>query len=300
MDDTGEVMCARHPQTPSRLTCVECETPICPDCAIRTPVGFKCPDHAWKAPQHRRSRTATAIVVVVVLGLVAFAQFARRTSATHTAAPACPTQPAPDVGIGTAGRGTRWSELAPSKLCGRYDAAVTWTGRDMLVWGGVSCAGAECPSDRAPRLGDGAAYNVADNAWRSLPVSPLTPRAPTAVAWTGREMLVWGGSDRDGLKADGAAYDPTRRSWRRLAGTSLAPRTGAASVWTGREMIVWGGSDLADGAAYDPATDRWRPMAPAPLGGRAAVAVVWTGREMIVWGGVNPATAQESADGAAY
>lgn len=36
--------CARHPEVETTLRCNRCGTPICPRCAIRTPVGFRCPD----------------------------------------------------------------------------------------------------------------------------------------------------------------------------------------------------------------------------------------------------------------
>jgi hypothetical protein len=35
--------CARHPNTETVLRCGRCETPICPRCAIQTPVGARCP-----------------------------------------------------------------------------------------------------------------------------------------------------------------------------------------------------------------------------------------------------------------
>lgn len=35
--------CVNHPQTETLLRCSKCLQPICPKCAIRTPVGFRCP-----------------------------------------------------------------------------------------------------------------------------------------------------------------------------------------------------------------------------------------------------------------
>ena len=67
-----ELRCQRHNKA-TRITCVTCDTPICPDCAIRTPVGFKCPDHATKAPSPRRSRAAVVAVPLLVLALFGFA-----------------------------------------------------------------------------------------------------------------------------------------------------------------------------------------------------------------------------------
>jgi hypothetical protein len=42
--DTGVTVCYRHPQTETSLRCNRCNKPICPKCARRTPVGFRCPD----------------------------------------------------------------------------------------------------------------------------------------------------------------------------------------------------------------------------------------------------------------
>lgn len=36
--------CYRHPQVETGLRCNRCNKPICPRCAQRTPVGFRCPD----------------------------------------------------------------------------------------------------------------------------------------------------------------------------------------------------------------------------------------------------------------
>jgi hypothetical protein len=36
--------CARHQTIETTLRCSKCETPICPKCAILTPVGYRCPD----------------------------------------------------------------------------------------------------------------------------------------------------------------------------------------------------------------------------------------------------------------
>lgn len=293
MDGPGELTCVRH-QRPTRITCVTCDTPICPDCAIRTEVGFKCPDHASKPPAPKRSRWGTFAIPLAFLVIIGLAQLARTTGRGDPATPRCPTETAPDVGIGTAGDGAHWREMSPSSLCGRYDAAVAWTGQELLIWGGENCAGAACPTDVAPHLGDGAAYNVANDAWRKLAESPLPNREAAATVWTGMEMLIWGGTTGQTLLADGAAYNPAEDTWRRLAGSPLSARTGSAAVWTGKEMVVWGGLETADGAAYDPATDRWRPISASPLAGRTAPVVAWTGREMLVWSG------SELDDGAAY
>lgn len=293
MDGPGELQCTRHLR-PTRITCVTCDTPICPDCAIRTAVGLKCPDHASKPPAPTRSRWSTFAIPLAFLAVLVVAQVLRTRGRGDPETPRCPTETAPDVGIGAAGGGTHWREMSPSSLCGRYDASVAWTGHELLVWGGESCAGASCPNDQAPHLADGAGYNAVNGAWRKLATSPLSGREAAATVWTGTEMLVWGGTTGQVLVADGAAYNPARDAWRPIAPSPLSARTAAAAVWTGREMVVWGGSETADGAAYDPAADRWRLLAAAPIAGRSAAVAAWTGQEMVVWSG------SALSDGAAY
>jgi hypothetical protein len=87
---------------------------------------------------------------------------------------------------------------------------------------------------------DGAAYDPAANTWRDLPDGPLSGRIGTATAWTGREMVVWGGTPGtfNNYLADGAEYLPSSNTWRRIP-TWSGRYTSA--VWTGREMLVWGG-----------------------------------------------------------
>ena len=43
---SGEVPCSYHPDVMTRLRCSRCEKPICPKCAVRTPVGLRCPECA--------------------------------------------------------------------------------------------------------------------------------------------------------------------------------------------------------------------------------------------------------------
>ena len=109
--------------------------------------------------------------------------------------------------------------------------------------------------------------------------------------WTGRELLIWGGTqDNHNLTSagDGAAYDPVTRAWTPMPASPLSPRNGAFAVWTGTKALFWGGGNgslaLMDGASYDPASRTWAMLPTAPLrpdaeGGQA---IVWTGAQMVV------------------
>ena len=122
----------------------------------------------------------------------------------------------------------------------------------------------------------------------ALAPTGLVWRAFPAVAWTGDELLVAGGSNGPGLDQAVVAYDPATQQWRQLAdppgyqrGTSTGAG-GAPGFWTGTELLV-----PSAGAALDPGSDTWRPMAPSPLSPRVGGAQVWTGEVLFDWGGVS-------------
>lgn len=76
--DTDTVYCAKHQNVETALSCSRCGTPICPRCAVMTPVGARCRDCA----QLRRLPTfqvgaaalakgaAAAVAAAVVGGIV--------------------------------------------------------------------------------------------------------------------------------------------------------------------------------------------------------------------------------------
>jgi N-acetylneuraminic acid mutarotase len=191
---------------------------------------------------------------------------------------------------------------------------AVWTGSRMLVWGG------EEPVSRR-LLGDGGRYAPQEDRWTPMATAGApSARRYHAVAWTGSELLVWGGSGdatRDVALGDGAAYSEASDTWRPLSGTGApAARWAHTAVWTGTELLIWGGLGCGrsgtgepqlcgDGARYNPATDTWAPLsrenAPTPRSGHTAV---WTGREMLLWGGsavkCADGTSGACGDGAAY
>ncbi len=201
-----------------------------------------------------------------------------------------------------------WTRFpAPPEV--RSSAATAWTGSKLLIWGGYVYSGS---SDKPPQ-NTGYVFDAGTQSWAGLLSSPLDARSSPAAAWTGSELLVWGGFDgtwshgEPGTYGDGAAYDPQADRWRMLPDAPLSARV-PLSVWTGRELIVWGTGFQwknyrpRDGAAYDPRTNSWRPIANAPIELTDATAV-WTGRDMIVFGGALrngriPET--DTAIGAAY
>ena len=58
-------VCYRHPKVETSLRCSRCEQPICADCAVLTPVGYRCRECG-----RERSATQTLEPKHLVMGLV--------------------------------------------------------------------------------------------------------------------------------------------------------------------------------------------------------------------------------------
>jgi hypothetical protein len=194
------------------------------------------------------------------------------TSAPRHDRPQRPAAPAAsaEVAAATLRAFGSWSALPRAPISPRAGASVVWTGRELLVWGGDSGLHGE------DLHADGAAYDPGTGRWRALPPSPLSARVGQAAAWTGSEMIIWGGYDRVSAHrfqviSSGAAYDPATNTWRRLPRAPLSPRARAIAVWTGGTLVLLGGQPAVltdtvrgygDGASFNPALNRWRHVAP--------------------------------------
>lgn len=244
----------------------------------------------------RRTR-ATAIIGVLVL--CASCTAARPTSslsppaASETPPGAPETQSSSQAPQARGERSQRqvqfargWTDLPAPPDARR--AVVEWTGGELLVWSGYVYTGY---SNEEP-IDGGYALDPKTGKVNDLPPAPIQPRVLAASAWSGHELLVWGGYDLDCCKpsslfADGAAYDPVTGAWRTLPEAPISARA-PLSVWTGKELLVVGTQlrtkDVAmDGAAYDPAKDEWRRIKEAPVRLTDATAV-WTGEQMVIFG----------------
>jgi hypothetical protein len=123
-------------------------------------------------------------------------------------APRGGTPPAPaTVGFAYNPGTNRWRRLAPMDS-GRAGAAAVWTGKRLLLWGGQT-APLGSPSLVIPP--HGLAYDPGRNRWSPLPQAPLAGRVDPTAVWTGRVMIVWGGSPAGPGKpfSDGAAFTPS-------------------------------------------------------------------------------------------
>lgn len=127
----------------------------------------------------------------------------------------------------------------------RFDHTTIWTGKEMIVWGGGNTAYYQ----PFVHLGDGAKFDPLKNTW--TPISNVN--APAArifhnAVWTGRTMLIYGGSGSTGYFNDASTYDASSDTWiGSCAIGALSPRHKSSAVWTGTQMIIWGGDNGIDG-----------------------------------------------------
>ena len=98
----------------------------------------------------------------------------------------------------------RWTSLLAG-FDDRSDAGVVWADGELLVWGGQLWNRTD--GWRVPASGLAWAPSTG---WSRLPVSPLRGRVGMVTAWTGHQLLVWGGyaALSGGWLTDGAAYTP--------------------------------------------------------------------------------------------
>jgi hypothetical protein len=190
----------------------------------------------------RRLRFALAAVVVAFVAVLAFTVIGGGESQPTPAQGETEVVPAVPPGLVA----NSWRLLPVAPIVERNSYAATWSGREMLVWGGS----ANDPS-HAP-LADGAAYSPVTNTWRVLPKSPLGPRASPLSVWSGSEWFVFGGSNGERL-TDGAAFDPAANRWRKMADLPFKVAVGGRALWTGATIVLWDG----DTAVYEPDTNRW-------------------------------------------
>lgn len=164
----------------------------------------------------------------------------------------------PDEAMGAAYDPTtdHWRVLPQASISRRWAQNATFTGREVLIWGGLGPDG---------ELADGAAYDPATDAWRRLAPSPLRGGAEFVGAWTGEEWLLVEANAADEQQSPSgkaAAYNPTTDTWRQIADAPLQPGWAATATWTGTTLTVirFANAGPSGGAQYDPQLDTWTPI----------------------------------------
>lgn len=213
----------------------------------------------------------------------------------------------------------RWSQITPQGAPSpRAESAFVWTGDQLAIWGGcVNGDGCE------KKLGDGAFYAPATDAWTPIASSEHspTPRVHHSMVWTGKSLIVWGGYPQDHAPyfaaplSDGALYDASTKEWHSIPkpvftdGTTFAARGHHHAFWTGdtgntqtsQKMLIIGGCMMEvadrcphpfnDGALFDPKTGKWQrlvAMGTAPKARHAqSILYVPNQQKIYIFGGID-------------
>jgi hypothetical protein len=138
----------------------------------------------------------------------------------------------------------------PVGLVARWRAASVAMGKSVFIWGGSDSSGLV--------LDSGAIYSVTTDTWQPVAKDAYTPTArvlATAV-WTGKVVIVFGGSDAVGATPykDGAVYDPLQNAWFAIPTASKA-RSSALGYWDGTRALFFGG--IGAGGAAVSGADRF-------------------------------------------
>lgn len=230
---------------------------------------------ATRTATRRRSVLALVAAVAVVIGVTAVVLSVRGSGAPRRASvpqrsgapqrsaalPELPPYQGPRV---TAAKleTYRWRTLPPAPISARTDATSVWTGRDVLIWGGMQ---------GNTLFADGALYDPTARTWHKLPPSPLSARIGALATAVDGMVIIWGGENNRQL-ADGASYDLSTGAWHLLPAPPDDQRApfgqpggGAQLVTVGQRALLIRGPQNQTGrtvqiAAYDPAHNTWQAL----------------------------------------
>ncbi len=113
-------------------------------------------------------------------------------------------------------------------------------GEDMLVWNN----GDGNNGNSLALSNTGKIYHSATNTWTDISVlNAPDARHSSLAAWTGKEVVIWGGNDDLGNLITGGRYQPETDTWQTMTTAHAPSNTEQSITWTGQEIVLWGGLD---------------------------------------------------------
>jgi N-acetylneuraminic acid mutarotase len=193
----------------------------------------------------------------------------------------------------------QWNAVSPTDAPqARRRHTATWTGSEMIVWGGLISG-----TDDTSWTSSGGRYDPVTDTWTPMStVGAPQSRDSHSAIWNGTELIIWGGIGigvdplRSSL-ATGARYNPGTDTWAPISMVNVpTARFDHHAVFDGQQMLVWGGrsnttntATPADGAVYDPSIDVWSALPTQNEPGEMFAgfvepsSVVSTGSDIFVW-----------------
>jgi len=237
--------------------------------------------------RYRRRRTTTAIGIAVSLVLAVVVPWGIQRS----------YQPPPTAPWG------EWTQIESAPLEPRVGALATWTGQEMLLWGGYSAS--ECGYGRCADYSDrsrGVAFEPSDNSWRTLARAPFQITASQAHAQVGDTLII------RRSPSSWWSFKASADEWMALPAPPEPIASAQVSV-RGSAMYVVGRGLYDRVNVFDTRTDTWATLPLSPhlprLGGRRLVA---TDHGILAFGrvfrsplqSVNPVLEAEFFDGSSW
>lgn len=173
----------------------------------------------------------------------------------------------------------RWRVISPAPMAGRTGHVATWTGEELLIWGGWRTFGQE-------RLSDGAAYDPATDTWRRLPPAPLSGSGAVSAAWTGNDWIVMDGITDEGgpIIVKVAEYNPEANAWTSRPELEMPASHSLVAAWTGQDLLVVANPNQGRSAGFSlHPGEGWKRIPDPPFDGlNTGAAGAWTGTELLV------------------
>lgn len=248
--------CETHGEA-TRLSCVDCDRPLCPKCMTRTEVGLKCATCAAPAASQpsttpmRSRRPLLLMGAALAVGALVVVLLVLRPGPSQEG-PGAVAEP-----VGT------WSDLpALSAIRGTASAVVLRNGTVLVAGGGVGALAIDAAE----------VFDPGADSWERVGPLSAPRRGHQAVLLQDDRVLVTGGLSEGNPLASAEVYDPGARSWSSVQPMSV-PRLGhTLTLLDDGRVLAAGGSTLesAESAAggqtiratpsaelYDPATGAW-------------------------------------------
>lgn len=258
------------------------------------------PPDPWPDIRRRGHRLRRVRLVIAVTGTAAVAvgiivltlTLSQPVTPGRSAPPAAPAPVPPRVGMSSLTHGT-WRTVPAPPSAAIQDAAVVWTGRELVLWGGYG------PTAYLPTGGlrAGYAYRPATGRWQTLPPAPVSGTGTPEGVWTGTDVVV---AAPHGGQLQLAAYRPATGTWRRLPAPPVAgwSASGFQLTWTGRQLLLYGYPPETPTppplvqpqpvlAALTADGSRWRTLAAPPSRPQhtrdQGFTTVWSGSRLLVF-----------------
>ena len=168
---------------------------------------------------------------------------------------------------------------APSS---RSHLAAVWTGRDMLIWGGLDSVYYDLNGVGNFEFSTtGGLYHPPSNTWTTISTTGApTPRYTPAAVWVDGYMAVWGGQNASGTLQDGGLYNPTTDTWSTISTLNSPGADTYTKMFSADRFLLALGNGDAIGR-FRPGLNIWDANTNVPAGvNYDKNAVVWTGSEL--------------------